>query len=291
MAMHHGGTGLGLSIVKHALEQYRSGERNNAIMMPMAAGLSDDDIADLAAFYASLLNAWPMGFYHPATLVKDGQRHGIAFHSVDVNRSGWRCRWEEGAVRIGLRFVHGIKVLMAKNYIDNLSEETRKGMTEKAEQGIWPSYAPFGYRNVLGENGKKTIEPDPELAPVVLQMFEWYATGQYSVKEVAAMTESRVSTTKSRILYARRELLRAAGIPRSGQDRLAHKLRRCGRICGRARRGGRLARAAAVVIGLLLLGGGVAFGPHPRDYGYNLPRKIKRVALKSALSDRAGHDR
>ena len=38
----------------HALEQYRSGERNNAIMMPMAAGLSDDDIADLAAFYSSL---------------------------------------------------------------------------------------------------------------------------------------------------------------------------------------------------------------------------------------------
>ena len=54
------------------------------------------------------------------------------------------------------KFMHGIKVLMAKNYIDNLSEETRKGMTEKAEQGIWPSYAPFGYCNVVGENGKRT---------------------------------------------------------------------------------------------------------------------------------------
>jgi error-prone DNA polymerase len=66
------------------------------------------------AFYASLLNAWPMGFYHPATLVKDGQRHGVDFHSVDVNRSGWRCRWEEGAVRIGLRYVHGIKQAMGE---------------------------------------------------------------------------------------------------------------------------------------------------------------------------------
>jgi len=53
------------------------------------------------------------------------------------------------------KFMHGIKVLMAKNYIDNLSEEIRKGMTEKAEQGTWPSYAPFGYRNVVDENGKK----------------------------------------------------------------------------------------------------------------------------------------
>lgn len=39
------------------------------------------------------------------------------------------------------------------------------------------------------------------------------------------------------------------------------------------------------------VGGGVAFGPHPRDYSYKLPKKIKRKALKSALSDRARHER
>jgi error-prone DNA polymerase len=61
------------------------------------------------AFYASLLNAWPMGFYHPATLVKDGQRRGVGFRPADINHSGWRCRWEDGAVRIGLRYVHGLQ--------------------------------------------------------------------------------------------------------------------------------------------------------------------------------------
>ncbi len=88
------------------------------------------------------------------------------------------------------KFMHGIKVLMAKNYIDNLSEETRKGMIEKAEQGIWPSCAPFGYRNIVGENGKKTIEPDPNLAPIVRKMFEWYATGKFSVREVALLARA-----------------------------------------------------------------------------------------------------
>jgi len=39
------------------------------------------------------------------------------------------------------------------------------------------------------------------------------------------------------------------------------------------------------------VGGGVAFGPHPRDYSYKMPVKVKRLALKSALSDRADHDR
>ena len=57
------------------------------------------------------------------------------------------------------KFMHGIKVLMAKNYIDNLSEETKKGMVEKAEQGIYPSFAPLGYINVEG-GGKRIIQRD-----------------------------------------------------------------------------------------------------------------------------------
>jgi site-specific DNA recombinase len=83
------------------------------------------------------------------------------------------------------KFMHGIKVLMAKNYIDNLSEEARKGMQEKAEQGIWPTVAPLGYRNVAGADGKKIIEPDPESAPTIARLFEWYATGTLSLKEAA----------------------------------------------------------------------------------------------------------
>jgi site-specific DNA recombinase len=83
------------------------------------------------------------------------------------------------------KFMHGIKVLMAKNYIDNLSEEARKGMQEKAEQGIWPTVAPLGYRNLTGPNGKKIIEPDPEAAPLIGHLFEWYATGTLSLREVA----------------------------------------------------------------------------------------------------------
>ncbi|HYK01661.1 MAG TPA: error-prone DNA polymerase [Thermoanaerobaculia bacterium] len=62
-----------------------------------------------AAFYIALLNAWPMGFYHPATLIKDAQRHGVKVLPVDVNKSAWKCRWEDGAVRLGLRFVKGLR--------------------------------------------------------------------------------------------------------------------------------------------------------------------------------------
>src|ERR1700730_1923154 len=73
------------------------------------------------------------------------------------------------------KFMHGIKVLMAKNYIDNLSEEARKGMVEKAEQGIWPTVAPLGYRNVVGADGKKLIEPHDETAPLIARLLRVYA--------------------------------------------------------------------------------------------------------------------
>ncbi|HEX7418769.1 MAG TPA: error-prone DNA polymerase [Thermoanaerobaculia bacterium] len=66
------------------------------------------------AFYVSLLNAWPMGFYHPATLVKDAQRHRTEVLPVDVNHSGWMCRWENRGVRLGMRFVKGLREVTAK---------------------------------------------------------------------------------------------------------------------------------------------------------------------------------
>jgi site-specific DNA recombinase len=88
------------------------------------------------------------------------------------------------------KFMHGIKVLMAKNYIDNLPEEASKGMLEKAEQGFWPSVAPLGYRNIAVPNGRKTIEPDPDVAPIVARLFEWYATGNYSLEDITAMAHT-----------------------------------------------------------------------------------------------------
>ena len=86
--------------------------------------------------------------------------------------------------------MHGIKVLMAKNYIDNLSEEARKGMQEKAEQGIWPTKTPLGYRNVMGPDGKKIIAIDPVIAPLISKLFEWYACGDISLKEAARKAHS-----------------------------------------------------------------------------------------------------
>jgi len=78
----------------------------------------------LAAFTAALLNNQPMGFYHPATIVKDAQRHGLKMLPMDVTRSDWKCSLEtvasrqlpvpsksakHFAVRLGLKYARGLR--------------------------------------------------------------------------------------------------------------------------------------------------------------------------------------
>jgi error-prone DNA polymerase len=67
----------------------------------------------LAPFTAAMLNNQPMGFYHPATLVKDAQRHGLRVRPIDVTRSDWLCTLEKDgetfSLRLGLRYVKGLR--------------------------------------------------------------------------------------------------------------------------------------------------------------------------------------
>ena len=99
------------------------------------------------------------------------------------------------------KFMHGIKVLMAKNYVDNLSEEIKKSMLEKARQGIWPSFAPIGYRNIVGPGGKRIIEPDPAAAPIVARLFDTFAKGNVSIKELARAMRAEAATLRGQKLY------------------------------------------------------------------------------------------
>ena len=63
-----------------------------------------------AEFYASLLNNQPMGFYAPATIVKDARRHGIRMRPVCVAASQWRCAVEsDESVRLGFCVVNGLR--------------------------------------------------------------------------------------------------------------------------------------------------------------------------------------
>jgi error-prone DNA polymerase len=78
----------------------------------------------LAAFTAAMLNNQPMGFYSPATLVKDAQRHGLKVKPIDVAKSDWLCTLESEIqertlnLRIGMRFVKGMRESVARAIVE-----------------------------------------------------------------------------------------------------------------------------------------------------------------------------
>src|SRR5207245_653166 len=100
-----------------------------------------------AAFFCSLLNAWPMGFYHPATLVKDGQRHGVEFRPIDVTRSDWKCTIEDGALRLGMRYVLGLR------------EEAARRLAAGRPRASVAAAAQHGGRRACGRSGRLDRPP------------------------------------------------------------------------------------------------------------------------------------
>jgi site-specific DNA recombinase len=99
------------------------------------------------------------------------------------------------------KFMHDIHVAVAKHYIENLRDEVKKGMREKAEQGIYPGRAPFGYQN---DPATRSIRVHPANAPVAQRIFELYATGNYSLLDLRS---SVIEETGVRISRAYLETL------------------------------------------------------------------------------------
>src|SRR5207245_1790888 len=99
-----------------------------------------------AEFLCALLNAQPMGFYPPATLVRDGQRRGVETRPPDVNISAAKCVVEEGAVRIGIEYVNGVG-----------GDEAEALVEERERSGTFASVRELAQRTQLSEHALETL--------------------------------------------------------------------------------------------------------------------------------------
>jgi error-prone DNA polymerase len=93
----------------------------------------------LAAFTCALLNNQPMGFYHPSTLVKDAQRHGLRVLPVDINRSNSVCTVEDFQLRLGLNYVRGLRrqiteAIVSKQPFSTIDDLARRVAELKKEE-------------------------------------------------------------------------------------------------------------------------------------------------------------
>jgi error-prone DNA polymerase len=139
----------------------------------------------LAAFTAAILNQQPMGFYHPSTLVKDAQRHGLHFRPVDIRYSQWDCTIEEGQVRLGFNYVRSLRrepaeAMVASRPFSSIDDVTRRvpelrkdelrmlaeigalnGFAEHRRDALWESERAVRPAGPLFEEILEKTEPSP----------------------------------------------------------------------------------------------------------------------------------
>jgi error-prone DNA polymerase len=107
----------------------------------------------LPAFTCALLNNQPMGFYHPSTLIKDAQRHGLRVLPVDINRSRVNCTVEDFHVRMGLRYVRGLRGQAAEAIVRGqpfLNIEDLAARTPELQKEEVTQLAAIGALNPIG---------------------------------------------------------------------------------------------------------------------------------------------
>jgi error-prone DNA polymerase len=125
-----------------------------------------------AEFLCALLNAQPMGFYPPASLVRDGERRGVRVLPPDVNRSEAQCSLEDGAVRVGVGYVSGVgeseaeAVAAGRPYVDlrDLAQRSpvdRAGLEALVESGACDCFGE-PRRTLLWQLG---LVPRPQSVP------------------------------------------------------------------------------------------------------------------------------
>ncbi len=103
----------------------------------------------------------------------------------------------EGDLMEGNSLIPNIFASVAQWESEVNGQRTRDALAQKFEEG-WQPYSRYpGYRSVGGEDEKKTCEPDPYTAPIIKELFELYATGNYSILEIQEWLESKNIVSKN----------------------------------------------------------------------------------------------
>jgi len=216
----------------------------------------------LGAFTAAILNNQPMGFYSPAVLVKDAQRHGLRIKPIDVLRSSWSCTLEKEndgklSLRLGLQYVRGLQAGSATELVEarkmrpfasieelarRVPSLTRADLTTLAEIGALNSIGEgIHRRDALWQVERAGRQPGPLLASLDRDEELSSPLRQMEPQERMVADYSSTGVTVGRHPMAHyRQQLRAMRVSRAGDlIKLRHgvKARIAGCVIARQRPG------------------------------------------------------
>jgi len=138
--------------------------------------------------FAEMLNRLEKGeangilAWHPDRLARNSIDGGKIIYMVDIGQIKslkFPCFWFEDTPQG--KFMLNIAFGQSKYYVDNLSENVKRGQRQKLRIGVWPGWAPFGYANCPKT---RNILIDPNEHKIAQRIFELYATGEYSFADL-----------------------------------------------------------------------------------------------------------
>ena len=118
--------------------------------------------------------------WHPDRLARNSVDGGKIIYLVDtgvISEMKFPTFWFDPTPQG--KFMLSIAFSQSKYYVDNLSENIKRGHRNKVKEGIWPQMSPLGY-----VNKNKRIVPNPEIASLIKKTFEAYATGSFTLREL-----------------------------------------------------------------------------------------------------------
>jgi len=120
--------------------------------------------------------------WHPDRLARNSVDGGRIIYLVDTGKITalkFPTFWFEDTPQG--KFMLNIAFGQSKYYVDNLSENVKRGLRQKVRRGVFPGPAPTGY---LNDKANRTIIKDSERFSLVKKLFEMYSTGNYSLKDL-----------------------------------------------------------------------------------------------------------
>jgi error-prone DNA polymerase len=174
----------------------------------------------LAAFTAALLNNQPMGFYSPATIVKDAQRHGLKVLPVDVMKSEWECTLEEAVSHqpSAVRQVSGsrssvvgqntITLRLGLRYVRGLHEEAGQAIARERKRTPFISIHDLVRRvPELRKDELNTLAEIGALNSIGLQISDFRMQIEKPIAVCDSENKSEIYNRKSTISFHRRDAL------------------------------------------------------------------------------------
>jgi len=179
----------GLPIIEEMVEKQSAKIPGRPVFNSMIERIENGDCNGILAWHPDRLSRNSIDGGKIIYLIDKGQIKALKFPQF------WFDPTPQG------KFMLTIAFGQSKYFVDSLSENTKRGLRQKVKRGEMPGLAPIGYKNILTVDRRKIIVVDKKKSPLIKELFERFATGEYTLKDMYGfLAKNGITTSGGKVL-------------------------------------------------------------------------------------------